>query len=159
LLKVSVLTIRLVMEESIGFLLGDVARLMRRRFDERARLLGVTRAQWKVLFTLSRQEGLNQGALAERIEVEPITLCRMIDRLEEAGLVERRRDPADRRAWRIYLTERAHPVIAELRTLADALFVHAMTGISEADHTHLAATLRTIHANLSGTDEREARHG
>lgn len=148
------------MKASIPFLIGDVARLMRRRFDERARRLGVTRAQWKVLFTLSREEGLNQGALAERIEVEPITLCRMIDRLEEAGLVERRRDPADRRAWRIFLTGKAHPVIADLRALADDLTETALTEIDAADRDRLADTLRAIHANLSTRETtKEARHG
>ena len=84
------------MKDSIGFLISDVSRLLRRRFDERARLIGVTRPQWRALTALSRQEGMQQGALAELLEVEPITLCRMVDRLEEAGLVERRRDPADR---------------------------------------------------------------
>jgi DNA-binding MarR family transcriptional regulator len=94
------------MSDSLGFLISDVSRLMRRRFDERARLIGVTRAQWRTLTTLSRHEGINQGGMADLLEVEPITLCRMIDRLEEANLVERRRDPGDRRAWLIFLTPR-----------------------------------------------------
>ena len=97
------------MTDTLGFLIADVSRLIRRRFDERARLIGATRAQWRTLVVLSRHEGINQGGLAELLEVEPITLCRMIDRLEEAGLVERRRDPGDRRAWRIYLTDKARP--------------------------------------------------
>ena len=98
------------MSDSLGFLISDVSRLMRRRFDERARQLGATRAQWRTLTMLSRNEGLNQGALADLLEVEPITLCRMIDRLEESGLVERRRDPADRRAWQLFLTEKSQAV-------------------------------------------------
>ena len=79
---------------------------------------------------LSRNEGINQGGLAELLEVEPITLCRMIDRLEEAGLVERRRDPGDRRAWQIYLTEQAGPVLEKVRAIADDLFESALDGIS-----------------------------
>ena len=80
------------MTESLGFLLSDVSRLLRRRFDERARTSGASVAQWRVLKILARSPGLNQGQLAEALEVEPITACRMIDRLEEAGFVERRRD-------------------------------------------------------------------
>lgn len=84
-------------QESLAFLLGDTSRLLRRRFDARARAFGVSRAQWQVLFALSRNEGINQTGLADYLEVETITLCRMVDRLAEAGLVERRPDPADRR--------------------------------------------------------------
>ena len=148
------------MRDNEAFLIGDVARLMRRRFDERARALGTTRAQWRVLFTLGREEGLNQGALAERVEVEPITLCRMIDRLEEAGLVERRRDPGDRRAWRIHLTEQAGPLMVQLRALADETVDAALAGLSTDQREQLAATLRAIHANLNtAARPQEARHG
>jgi len=111
------------MNDSMAFLISDVSRLMRRRFDERARQIGVTRAQWRTLGTLSRHEGINQGGLAELLEVEPITLCRMVDRLEEAALVERRRDPGDRRAWQIFLTPKALPLLDQLRGLADGLIV------------------------------------
>ena len=86
------------MEDNIAVLLAQVARLMRRNFDERARAIGVTRPQWQVISTLARNEGINQGALADLLEVEPITTARMIDRLQEAGLVERRADPAVSRA-------------------------------------------------------------
>ena len=106
------------MTETLGFLMSDVSRLMRRRFDERARTSGATGPQWRTLKILERREGLNQGQLAEMLEVEPITACRMIDRLEEAGLVERRRDPADRRAWRIFLTDKARPVLSDLHPSA-----------------------------------------
>src|SRR4051812_43636125 len=79
------------MTDALGFLMSDVSRLMRRRFDERARKSGATGPQWRTLKILERHEGLNQGQLAELLEVEPITCCRMIDRLEESGFVERRR--------------------------------------------------------------------
>lgn len=138
-----------MMKESIAFLISDVSRLMRRRFDERAREIGVTRTQWRVLKFLQRGEGINQGGLAEMLEVEPITACRMIDRLEEAGLVERRRDPADRRAWQIFLTDRARPLLDELGLLADALLESALAGITPDDHDVVMATLQRIQSNLS----------
>lgn len=147
------------MSDSLAFLISDVSRLMRRRFDERARLIGVTRAQWRTLTTLSRHEGANQGTLADLLEVEPISLCRMIDRLEEAGLVERRRDPGDRRAWLIFLTDKAKPIITELRTLADGLFTYALSGVDETARSATMATLNAIHANLSTPEPNEAAHG
>jgi len=146
------------MSDNVGFLLSDTARVMRRAFDLRARALGVTRAQWRTLLTLSRAEGLTQGALADHLEVEPITACRMIDRLEEAGHVERRRDPADRRAWNIYLTGRSRPLIAQLTRVADDLAAAALDGVSTAERDALAATLSRIRLNLSAPHE-EAAHG
>ncbi|MEO9132100.1 MAG: MarR family transcriptional regulator [Sphingomonas sp.] len=148
------------MTDSLGFLISDVSRLMRRRFDERARLIGVTRAQWRTLTTLARHEGINQGGLAELLEVEPITLCRMIDRLEEAGLVERRRDPADRRAWLIYITPKARPLIVQLRGLADGMIEDSLNGLDDTKLTALMETLRAIRTNLNTTTEGdEAGHG
>lgn len=136
------------MSDSLGFLISDVSRLMRRRFDERARQLGATRAQWRTLTMLSRNEGLNQGALAELLEVEPITLCRMIDRLEESGLVERRRDPADRRAWRLFLTDKSKPMLDELRATADAMFDQVLVGMNAPARDALNDSLNLIRANL-----------
>jgi len=136
------------MSDSLGFLISDVSRLMRRRFDERARALGATRAQWRTLTTLSRNEGLNQGALADLLEVEPITLCRMIDRLEDSGLVERRRDPADRRAWQLFLTEKSKPVLAELKSTADELIENVLVGMSPTVRDALAGSLNQMRTNL-----------
>ena len=136
------------MSDSLGFLISDVSRLMRRRFDERARLVGATRAQWRTLTTLSRHEGVNQGALADLLEVEPITLCRMIDRLEESGLVERRRDPADRRAWQLFLTDKSKPILDDLRTMADDLFEQMLRGVNTTSRDALNMSLETIRANL-----------
>ena len=129
------------MTEQITFQIGDISRLMRRDFDARARAIGVTRPQWKTLLTLSRHEGANQGRLAELLDVEPISLCRMVDRLEEAGLVERRRDPADRRAWRIHLTETAGPILDDLRGLGDSLVEDALAGLSGPERESLGAML------------------
>jgi DNA-binding MarR family transcriptional regulator len=136
------------MSDSLGFLISDVSRLMRRRFDERARQVGATRAQWRTLTLLSRNEGLNQGALAELLEVEPITLCRMIDRLEESGLVERRRDPADRRAWQLFLTDKSKPMLDDLRIMAEDLFEQALIGMSLPARDALNESLTLIRANL-----------
>ena len=138
---------------TVAALLSDSARLLRRRFDARARCLGVSRAQWSVLFALSRNEGINQSGLADTLEVETITVGRMVDRLEEAGLVERRADPADRRAWRLHLTARAHPVLEELRTVADGVMAEALAGIGDAERTLLANILTQVRANLSGRCE------
>ncbi|WP_375287977.1 MarR family winged helix-turn-helix transcriptional regulator [Sphingomonas sp.] len=146
------------MSETIGFLLSDTSRLLRRRFDERARAHGATRAQWKALLGISRQEGINQGNLADLLEVEPITLCRMVDRLEEAGLVERRRDPGDRRAWQLFLTPKAGPVLAELHHVAAELTAQALAGFPEAEVIALSASLDRIRANLA-PDPKDPSHG
>lgn len=141
------------MADTLGFLVGDVSRLLRRRFDVRARTIGVTRPQWRMLTTLARNEGANQGRLAELLDVEPITLCRMVDRLEDAGLVERRPDPADRRAWRIYLTETARPILDELRFLGDALIAEATAGLTESERERLSALLVRVRENLTDQPE------
>ena len=144
----------------LPFLLGDVSRLIRRRFDERARLIGVTRPQWRLLVNLSRNEGLNQGALADLLEVEPITLCRMVDRLEEAGLVERRRDPADRRAWRLYLSDKSRPLLERLRAIADEVFGQAFGDVTPAEHDAMLDVLTRMRANLARPlPAKEAAHG
>jgi DNA-binding MarR family transcriptional regulator len=137
------------MDENPGSRLADVARLMRRSFDARARGIGVTRPQWQVLSALRRHEGVNQGKLADLLDVEPITVCRMVDRLQEADLVERRTDPADRRSWRLFLTAKAHELLGHLRPLADEMLEEAFEGVEEADRARLMTTLDRIHQNLS----------
>ncbi len=137
-------------EDSLAFLVGDVSRLIRRRFDGRARALGVSRAQWRVLFALSRNEGINQTGLADYLEVETITLCRMVDRLAEAGLVERRSDPADRRAWRLHLMPGAYPLLEQLRVLGDEVVAEAVVGIESARLEAAIAALNAVRINLSG---------
>ena len=136
------------MTDSFGILITDSARLLRRRFDARARRLGVSRAQWQVLFALSRTEGINQAGLAEALDVETITVGRMVDRLADAGLVERRADPADRRAWRLHLTDRAHPILAELRLIADQMMREMLEGLDDTEQAALQALLERVRANL-----------
>lgn len=148
------------MEDSLAALLADTARHMRRSFDARARQIGVTRPQWRVLSVLRRFEGINQGGLADVLEVEPITVCRMVDRLQEAGLVERRPDPADRRSWLLYLTPQAQILIAQLRPLAEEMLDEALDGISETDRQILTHSLDQMRRNLTGKPAQpEVSHG
>lgn len=137
------------MDENIAALMADASRLMRRSFDARARTIGVTRPQWQVLSVLRRHEGINQGGLAEILEVEPITVCRMVDRLQDADLVERRPDPADRRSWRLFLSAKAHDLLQTLRPLADEMIEQALDGVGEADRQVLRAALDRIRQNLT----------
>jgi MarR family transcriptional regulator for hemolysin len=115
--------------ETLPFEIGETAHALRKAFDRRAVGLGVTRAQWKVLFRLERQPGLRQIELADMLDIEPITLSRIVDRLEEAGHVERVADPADRRAWRLHVTAKAQPLIEKLRRVADQMIAEAFAGI------------------------------
>ena len=138
-----------ITEQSLGFLISDTARLMRRRFDQRARHLGLTRAQWQVLAHLQRNEGINQIGLADLLDIEPITLCRTIDRMEEGGWVERRADPKDRRARLLFLTERARPFIAEMRALAEEIYAEALEGLPADTRQTLSEILTAMRTNLS----------
>lgn len=147
------------MDDNIGTMLAQVARLLRRRFDERARGIGVTRPQWQVLTLLKRNEGINQGGLAEILEVEPITLGRMIDRLQDAELVVRRPDPTDRRAWRLHVTDRGEQLIEQLQPFARETFAVALEGIGEEEQKRLMATLDRMRANLSRRPPAEVVNG
>ena len=133
---------------SLGFLLGDVSRLLRERFDARAAELGLTRAQWRVLGQLRRREGITQTALAAILDIEQITLGRHIDRLVEKGYVERRADPADRRAWNLFLKSEVQPVLDQMRMMSSATSREAMNGISDADAAKLTDLLLKIKANM-----------
>jgi len=123
--------------------------LMRRRFDQRARHLGLTRAQWQVLAHLQRNEGINQIGLADLLDIEAITLCRTIDRMEEGGWVERRADPNDRRARLLFLTERARPFIADMRSIAEEIYAEALAGLPADTRQTLTEILTAMRTNLS----------
>ena len=142
--------------ENIGYLLGDSSRLLRRAFDDGVRAVGVTGPQARLLLYMARVEGENQGHYADRLEVEPITLCRMVDRMEEAGLVERRRDPADRRAWRVHLTARSRAMITELRVCVDEMIEHMMSGIAAPDRETFTRILTDVSANLTARRDNRA---
>ena len=113
--------------------IGETAHALRKAFTRRAASIGVTGAQWKVLFKLTLKPGLRQTDLADLLDIEPITLTRIIDRLQEAGLVERTPDPADRRAWRLHVTPKAQPVVGKLRAIADEMTAEAFAGIDPKD--------------------------
>jgi DNA-binding MarR family transcriptional regulator len=136
--------------ESFGYEVADTARAMRRDFDRRAAALGVTRSQWRVLARLGRGDGARQVELADALDVEPITLARLVDRLAEAGLVERRADERDRRAWNVFLTDKARPVIARLQALGAEFHADALAGIDEAEKEAARRVLTRIRDNLSG---------
>lgn len=146
-------------ERSAGFLISDVARLLRRNFNRRVQRLGLTQSQWQALAHLSRNEGINQVSLAEILEVQPITLARLIDRMEAAGWVERRRDPNDRRAVRLYLGTKVQPVLSEMREIAAGVREEAMSGLSEEQRERLLGTLRQMKRNLLTAESRTGRNG
>ncbi len=136
------------MQEKIGRAIGQVTRLMRRSMDERARGMGITRRQWQTLSVLKYQAGINQGRLADMLEVEAITLGRLIDRLEESEMVERRPDPSDRRAWRLHITDKGMQTLGELHPIAMANYAAVFDGISTAELEQFYAILERIRANL-----------
>ncbi len=146
--------------DNIGYLLSDRARLLRRAFDARVRELGLTGPQARLLLSLLRTEGENQGFYADRLDVEPITLCRMVDRMEEAGFVERRRDPADRRAWLIHATPHTHDISERLLRCVDGLVDEMLAGIAPAERDRFAGILTTIGDNLGAAmTDKVAVHG
>ncbi len=132
----------------LGAVVHDVARLWRKRFEQRAASLGFTRAQWQVLLFVSRNEGIHQAGLAELMDVEPITLVRILDRLEARGLVERRQHPKDRRVWLLHLTPEAGPSLKLLLRIGDAARAEALAGLSPADQERLGDMLVRMKANL-----------
>lgn len=147
-------------QNSLSVLLHKSARLLRRRFEQKSHHLGLTRSQWQVLAYLSRQPGARQSSLAEQIDIEPITLGRIIDKLETAALVERRNDPGDRRAWSLHLTERAYPLLIELAPIIETVRDEALAGLSEADRATFIRALETIRRNLGNapcSDVRELK--
>jgi len=130
-------------------LLNDVARLMRTRFDQRARALGMTRAQWVILARLARQPGLSQNEMAAICEVEPITVGRLIDRLEMRGMVERRADPTDRRIRRLHLLPAAQPVLDEISRYREEQTDVILCGVDDAAREGLVDALLQIKNNLA----------
>ena len=140
-----------------GFLVHDISRMLRKRFDRRARDIGLTKSQWIVLAHLARHEGIHQGGLADVLELEPATLARHLDRLEDTGWIERRADPSDRRAWRLHLTGKATPVLEKMGDLVEITTREALAGLSREERERLQAQLLTIRANLTDRPEAETR--
>ncbi len=155
-------------QQTLGFILNDTARLLRKRFEQRARGLGPTRAQWQVLSYLARNEGIQQSALADILELEPITLGRIVDRLEVADLIQRRRHPHDRRIWQLHLEPKAHDLLTQMFLVGDATREEALRGLSEDDRVTLTRILAAMKSNLiaacekpveAAQEPREVAHG
>jgi DNA-binding MarR family transcriptional regulator len=137
---------------SLGFLLFDAARLLRRRFERESRDVPMTAAQMEIVQRLKRNEGMSQAALARLLDIEPMTLSRHIDRMEAAGLVERRPDPNDRRARRLHTTEKARDLVEPMRAHAVAIYEEAQSGLAPEARDALVAGLVAIVANLSAAE-------
>jgi MarR family transcriptional regulator for hemolysin len=134
---------------SFGFVLYETARLLSKRFDQRSKCLGLTRAQCQVLAYLVYHEGINQARLAELLELEPISIARLIDRMAQAGWVERRPDPQDRRAWRLFITDKAKPLFAEMIAVGREVRGEALSGFTPAESDQIMELLLRARRNLS----------
>jgi len=136
-------------QDSLGFLLADVSRLMRRAFKERLRGSSLTQAQARALVYIARNEGVRQVDLAELLEVQPITLARVLDHLAKAGLVERRADPRDRRVFRVHLKAAAAPHLAEIERVASRIRGTAFRDLSPKQAELVHKALCTMRENLA----------
>jgi DNA-binding MarR family transcriptional regulator len=139
--------------EALGFLVADLARMMRRAVKSRLGEDPLTYAQARALVYLSRQEGIRQVDLAEQLEIQPITLGRLVDHLAEGGLVERRADPVDRRAYRLFLTPAAAPRLAAILQVVAAVRSEALRGIDAGEAARLIEGLQRIRINLGAVRE------
>ncbi|SRR5579884_2072444 len=136
------------LNREFAFILNDAARMLKTFADQKASQFGITRAQWAVLVRLDRFEGLKQSELADMLDLQPITLTRLLDRLSECGLIERRSDPNDRRAKRLFLTPAAKPLLEQLGHLGDELTATALAGIERESVEQMVAKLATVKENL-----------
>ncbi|MBK5206276.1 MAG: MarR family transcriptional regulator [Polaromonas sp.] len=135
-------------QDSLGFLLADVSRAMRKAFQQRLEGSSLTQAQARALVYVSRHEGVRQIDLAEMLEVQPITLARLIDQLADAGLVERRVDPADRRAYHIFLMPAAAPQLAAIKQVAKAIQADVLRDLDDRQAAMVFFALRKMRDNL-----------
>ena len=138
----------LPVSREIAFTIMDVARMLKTYADQRARQFGISRAQWGVLVRLERTEGLKQSELAEILDLQPISLTRLLDRLAKSGLIERRADPNDRRANRLYLAPAARPLLAQLTDLGHDMMEHVLAGLDGKSNERLLRDLTAIKDNL-----------
>jgi len=143
--------------KELAWEIAETHRAMRRYYDRRAAALGVTTAQWRVIAHVGHTPGLKQVELAERLDVEPITAGRIVDRLEEAGLVERQPAPADRRAWRLFLTGKAEPISGKLRELADDMADEAFAGFAREQLETIRAQLARVRENVSRAESAQRK--
>lgn len=141
------------LHDTFGFLIHDVARLLRRNFNRRVQSLGMTQEQCRVILHLSRHEGIQQVDLAELLEIKPITLARLLDKLQESGLIERRRNPDDRRAFCLYLTRSAHSELENIMAIGSATRADANRDIRPADLEKLHSLLSRLKTNLLSAED------
>ncbi|HZF28371.1 MAG TPA: MarR family transcriptional regulator [Gammaproteobacteria bacterium] len=146
------MTSRFDSERGVGFLINDVGRLLRRNFNRRVQALRLTQAQWRAIAHLSRREGMTQVELADVLEIQPITLTRLIDRLEAAGWVERRDHPLDRRAVQLYLTPKSEPILEQMHELATETVALAVAGLPAASQKQLVEDLQHMKRNLTAAE-------
>ena len=143
-------------QREIAFTIMDVARLLKTYADQRARQFGISRAQWAVLIRIDRHEGLKQSELAEMLDLQPISLTRLLDRLAENGLIERRADPNDRRANRLYLRPAAKPLLGRLAELGADMMQTVLDGLSPATVERMLKELVLVKDNLRSAIARNA---
>jgi DNA-binding MarR family transcriptional regulator len=144
---------------SFGYLLNDVTLLFRKHFDRRATRFGLTRAQWRAIKVLHHREGIRQSELAEFLEMEPIAVGRVIDRLQAAGFVERRADPKDRRCWRLFATEQARGVVDDMVQIARELRRDVTRNVDIAELQQALEVLERIKANLQALEAMPSDEG
>ena len=147
------------LSRNFGFIMNDVARLMRTAFDRRVRALGLTRSQWWVLNHLFRNDGITQSELADVLEVQKPTLGRLLDRMEQKGWIRREGHSDDRRAKRVFLTEEVEPAIKTMRAAAAALRKEALGTVPAAQQEQFVDVLLAIKSNLSRLENGTAANG
>ncbi|MGD9912939.1 MAG: MarR family winged helix-turn-helix transcriptional regulator [Rhizobiaceae bacterium] len=138
--------------DKLGLLIHDAQRLIRKRFEERAAGYGLSSAQWRLLARVAKEEGIAQARLAELLEIEPISVSRLIDRMEEGGWIERRADAQDRRVRTIHPTDKARVAFGHVKGLAGEVYEEALAGLSPAERRATIEGLKTICSNLSETE-------
>jgi MarR family transcriptional regulator for hemolysin len=136
-------------QRNFGFLLKEVSRRYVNRFEVRAVEIPLNLAQAKALVRLEKNEGVSQARLAELAEVDPMTMVRILDRMEAEGLLERRPDPADRRARCLYLTAKAKPILNEIWRLSDEIRAEIFAGVGEAERDQFMTVLERLYDNIS----------
>jgi MarR family transcriptional regulator, transcriptional regulator for hemolysin len=147
---------KIPIEREFAFRLNDVARMLRTYADQQVRQFGMTRAQWAVLSRLEVSEGLKQSELADMLDIQPITLTRLVDRMCDNGLIERRADPDDRRAKRLYLTPAARPVMDRLTVLGRSIMADVLQNIDRSELERMNGPLDLMKENLRTAMQRSA---
>lgn len=136
-------------DNNLGFLLHDTARLMRRNFNRDIQDMEITQAQWQILFNISRNEGIRQAQLADMLEMQPISIARLVDRMEQAGWIKRLPDPNDRRAVNLFLEKKAEDLVDSLRARAAGTREKSLKGISQPEQAQLTDILQRMRDNLA----------